>query len=76
VVGLVVLFFDCIARWQQERRLVWNAPNTLAKYCYLLNRYLVLACQLPTFVVISGFNGLNLTNAVSFFDIPICIASD
>jgi hypothetical protein len=55
---------------------VWNAPSTLAKYCYLLNRYLVLLCQLPTFVVISGFNGLNLTSAVSSFDIPICSTSD
>jgi hypothetical protein len=66
VVVLVVLFFDCIARRQQERRLVWNAPNTLAKYCYLLNRYLVLACQFPTFVIVSGFRGLILNDTVSF----------
>jgi hypothetical protein len=50
-----------------ERRLVWTAPRSLAKYAFLLNRYLVLTALVLAFVGMSGFAGIALSQEVSEF---------
>lgn len=45
-VGLVVLLYDHVLTFADEVRLVWLAPRSLAKYAFLLERYLVLGTLL------------------------------
>ena len=46
VVGLVVLLYDHALTFSDEVTLVWAAPRSFAKYAYIFNRYLVMACLL------------------------------
>lgn len=42
VAGAVVLFYDHLRTLPDERRFVWDAKPSFAKYGFLLNRYAVL----------------------------------
>jgi hypothetical protein len=64
VVALVIIMVDLITSHSEERRLVWTAPRSWAKYAFLANRYLVPVCVVVAFLPLSGFIGLQLTNEV------------
>ncbi|EPT04973.1 hypothetical protein FOMPIDRAFT_46296 [Fomitopsis schrenkii] len=56
-VGLVVLLYDHVLTFADEVRLVWLAPRSLAKYAFLLERYLVLGTLLCVACELCGFVG-------------------
>lgn len=64
VIGLSILIFDHCVTFSAERRLIWNAPRSIAKFGFLLNRYLVPLCLVGVFLALSGFYGLDLTDMV------------
>jgi hypothetical protein len=64
VVAFVIIIADLITSHSEERRLVWTAPRSWAKYAFLANRYLVPVCVAVAFLPLSGFIGLELTNEV------------
>lgn len=41
VMGLVLLLHDHVITFRLERRLIWTAPRSVAKYAFMINRYLV-----------------------------------
>jgi hypothetical protein len=54
----------CLRTLALERRVVWHAPRSFAKYAYLIGKYMpILDCAL-IFVPLSGFWGTGLTNEV------------
>ncbi|OCH85705.1 hypothetical protein OBBRIDRAFT_838763 [Obba rivulosa] len=42
-VGLVALAYDHTLTFGDEVSLIWTAPNSFAKWIFLVNRYFVLA---------------------------------
>jgi hypothetical protein len=64
VVALVILITDLITSHSEERRLVWTAPRSWAKYAFLANRYLVPVGVAVAFLPLCGFIGLEFTSQV------------
>ncbi|KAI0313001.1 hypothetical protein OF83DRAFT_592264 [Amylostereum chailletii] len=65
VIGLVCLCYDHVQTFPDEVVLVWKAPNSIAKWIFLFNRYLVLGCLLAIAHMMCGFGGGGLyTDAV------------
>jgi hypothetical protein len=64
VTGLVILVYDHFVTFRAERRLIWTAPTSLAKFGFLVNRYLVPISVLITFLPLSGFIGLHFSDHV------------
>jgi hypothetical protein len=62
VAALIIVFYDYILFFRDERRLLWSSPRSLLKCIVLANRYLVPVCLLVSFIALSGFVGYNLTN--------------
>jgi hypothetical protein len=54
----------CLFTLALERRVVWRAPHSFAKYAHLVGRYLpILVCALE-FMPLGGFWGIEGTDAV------------
>jgi hypothetical protein len=54
----------CLFTLVFERRVVWRAPRSFAKYAYLVGKYLPILYCAVAFVPLSGFWGTVLTNTV------------
>ncbi|OCH86519.1 hypothetical protein OBBRIDRAFT_737845, partial [Obba rivulosa] len=72
--GLVVLVYDYIFTITDEVQLVWTAPRTIAKWTFLVNRYLVLATQLAVAYEMCGFVG-NVCKRFVFVSSMLAITS-
>jgi hypothetical protein len=64
VTGLVILVYDHFVTFSSERRLIWTAPSSIAKFGFLINRYVVPVGMFITFIFLSGFIGLDVANQV------------
>jgi hypothetical protein len=65
VIALVVLLHNYALSRKLEHRLVWKAPRSMTKYCFLFARHAVPACWFLLFLSLSGFVGLVFPDAVS-----------
>lgn len=54
--GAVILFYDHLLTIVDEYRYVWKAPNSIAKFAFLLNRYMVAGVILIALHAMSGFD--------------------
>jgi hypothetical protein len=64
VVFLVAAIQYSLFTLSLERRVVWHAPRSFAKYAYLVGKYSQILASAVIFLPLSGFWGLELTNAV------------
>jgi hypothetical protein len=55
----------CLFTLALERRVVWHAPRSFAKYAFLISKYMPILDGVLVFVSWSGFVGAELTTAVS-----------
>jgi hypothetical protein len=64
VTFMVTAIQYCLFTVALERRVVWHAPHSFAKYAHLVGRYLpILVCAFE-FVPLGGFWGIDGTDAV------------
>jgi hypothetical protein len=61
VVASVQYFFNTLS---VERRVVWSAPASFAKYAYPISRYFPILGALVMILPLSGYLGYTLTNSV------------
>jgi len=76
VIGFVILVYDHLLTFGDEVQLVWAAPRSFAKYAYLFNRYLVMACLFAVTHEMCGFAGSVYTSeGCRHFLSTVCILS-
>jgi len=61
VAGLVVLLYDHILLFGEEKRLVWSAKASWSKSLFLVNRYVVPFCLIITTHELSGISTAGLS---------------
>jgi hypothetical protein len=66
LIAFVLVVYDYISYFPDERRLIWTAPISVFKIAFLMNRYLVPICLGLSFMLLSGFSGYDLTDKVGF----------
>jgi hypothetical protein len=72
VASIVVLVQHYASTFNDERKYIWNAPASFAKYCYLLSRHLPILVTAVIFVLLSGFRGYTVVDEVrSHFPVSI-----
>lgn len=66
VIGTVMLIHDHIVTFSHERRFIWTAPRSMAKYAFLINRYIV-----PVGLFLALVGALVLSHLFHFFSSEI-----
>jgi hypothetical protein len=63
-VALIIVAHEHITSHHAERRLIWSAPSSFAKWAFLANRYFVLISLFISFIASSGFDGIVFSDTV------------
>jgi hypothetical protein len=72
VAAIVIFIQHYVTTFREERRYIWNAPPSFAKYSFIISRHIPIICAVLAFVSLSGFLGYKISDKVRR---AICLAS-